>query len=334
MARIKLFTLNVWSGFRYNGLIKLEEYESKETRETRFQGLCAVLREEQPDVIFLNEANPLFDYGNRLAQELGYIALGHMGVAGLRAGRLGFPLNLREGDLILARPSLSPVLIGQKHLGGKGYCGDFFSCHLGNLTQAVLARCMLPDGRPLYACVTHWVAGPAITEANRALLPALAREWGFPQEQVAQAEARMREMNRCKRTEAKRLCDWLAETVPPDAPLIVAGDFNAEAGWPELLVLQEQGFERLVPRGDAYATWDPIHNMNLQTFYAEESRQKQKSLYHQLDALDELVPRDIDHFYARNVPLDGVTDCRVCAAEPYEGVSISDHFALTAGVGV
>ena len=210
MAHIKLFTLNVWSGFRYHGLIRLEEYESKETREKRFQGLCAVLREEQPDVIFLNEANPLFSYGNRLAEELSYVPLGHMGVAGLRAGKLGFPLNLREGDLILARPSLAPKYVGQKHLGGKGYCGNVFSCHFDNLTQAVLVRCMLPEGRPFYACVTHWVAGPAITDENRAKLPLLAKEWGFPAEQIAQAEAKMREMDRCKRMEAQRLCAWLS----------------------------------------------------------------------------------------------------------------------------
>ena len=102
MAHIKLFTLNVWSGFRYHGLIRLEEYETKQVREKRFQGLCAVLRKERPDIVCLNEANPLFSYGKRLAEELGYVPLGHMGVAGLRAGKLGFPLNLREGDLVLA----------------------------------------------------------------------------------------------------------------------------------------------------------------------------------------------------------------------------------------
>lgn len=332
MAHIKLFTLNVWSGFRYHGLIRLEEYETKQVREKRFQGLCAVLRKERPDIVCLNEANPLFSYGKRLAEELGYVPLGHMGVAGLRAGKLGFPLNLREGDLVLASPSLSPQYIGRTHLGGKGYCGNFFSCHFDNLTQAVLVRCMLPEGRPLYVCVTHWVAGPAVTDENRAKLPALAQEWGFPKEQIAQAEVRLWEMERCKRTEATRLCNWLEQTVPPDAPLIVAGDFNAEAGWPELEILRGRGFERLIPREDGYATWDPLHNTNLQTYYTEEAQQRQKSLYHQLDALDELYPRNIDHFYVRNLPLEGAADCRVCATEPYEGVSISDHFALTVSV--
>lgn len=71
MAHIKLFTLNVWSGFRYHGLIRLEEYETKQVREKRFQGLCAVLRKERPDIVCLNEANPLFSYGKRLAEELG-----------------------------------------------------------------------------------------------------------------------------------------------------------------------------------------------------------------------------------------------------------------------
>ena len=96
--------------------------------------------------------------------------------------------------------------------------------------------------------------------------------------------------------------------------------------------MQEGGFTRLIPREDGYATGDPLHNTNLQRYYTEEARQKQKSLYHQLDALDEMAPRNIDHFYVRNLPLNGVTDCRVCAVEPYGGVSISDHFALTASV--
>ena len=139
-------------------------------------------------------------------------------------------------------------------------------------------------------------------------------------------------MERCKRTEATRLCNWLEQTVPPDAPLIGAGDFNAEAGGPELEILRGRGFERLIPREDGYATWDPLHNTNLQTYYTEEAQQRQKSLYHQLDALDELYPRNIDHFYVRNLPLEGAADCRVCATEPYEGVSISDHFALTVSV--
>ena len=332
MARIKLFTLNVWSGFRYRGLIRLEEYEPPETREQRFEGLCAVLQEEQPDIVFLNEANPLFTYGSRLAKRLHYVPLGHMGVAGVRAGRFGFPLNLREGDLILARPTLAPAYQGRVHLGGKGWCGNVFSCHFDNLTQAVLARCTLPDGAPLYACVTHWVAGPAITPENLKKLPELAREWGFPAKQAAQAKEKLRALEHCKLTEAQRLCDWLEKKVPAGVPLIVAGDFNAEAAWPELKLLQKRGFTRLLPQGNGFASWDPAHNTNLQTYYAQEARQKQKSLYHQLDAADELFARDIDHFYVRNIQPGSVSDCRVCATTPWRGRSISDHFALTATV--
>lgn len=334
MQKIKLFTLNVWSGFRYNGLIKLEEYESPETRELRFQGLLKTLKEENPDIIFLNEANPLFDYGKRLAKETGTVMIGHMGVAGVRAGKLGFPLNLREGDLILAKPEFCPTLVGQRHLGGKGYCGNFFSFHFDNLTQAVLTANKLPDGKTLYTCVTHWIAAPAVTEENREKLKALAEEWGFPKEDISPATERLNHINDVKLQEARRLTEWLKETVPTGAPLIIAGDFNAEAHWPELRHLTDDGFARLTPIDNGFTTWDPEHNTNLKEYYYPETTIKQKSLYHQLDAADEMFCRNIDHFFVKNIDVNSLTDCRVCAVEPIEGVSVSDHFAVTATVEI
>mgnify|MGYP000420604222 CR=1 FL=1 len=139
-------------------------------------------------------------------------------------------------------------------------------------------------------------------------------------------------MERCKRTEATRLCNWLEQTVPPDAPLIVAGDFNAEAGWPELEICEGAALS-----GSSRGRMDMRRGIRstiriCKPIIPRKRSRGKKSLYHQLDALDELYPRNIDHFYVRNLPLEGAADCRVCATEPYEGVSISDHFALTVSV--
>ena len=61
METVRVFTLNVWSGFRYNGLIRLEEYESAQIREKRFAGLLHEIERLQPDLLALGELNPLFD---------------------------------------------------------------------------------------------------------------------------------------------------------------------------------------------------------------------------------------------------------------------------------
>lgn len=325
MPSLSFFTLNVWSGFRYNGLVRLEEYETPEIRQTRFKGLCNEIREKNPDVIFLNEANPLFEYAGALEKELGYSWVGHMGVAGVRAFGKGFPLNLREGDLILAKRELGLKYLGHKKLGGAGFCGNSFSFHFDNLTQAVLGSVNV-GGREVYVCCTHWIASPECSEKNKRLLPKLCSEWGFDESEIPKAEARLEKTAQVKLTEAKRLAEWLREKVPDGAPLIVGGDFNAEAHWQELQMLSQSGFKRAEKADLSVCTWDPRFNTNLQEFYVAETQMKQKSLYHQLDALDEMPPRDIDHFFFKNAECHG--DCKIAAEKAFDGRSVSDHFGL------
>lgn len=108
METIRIFTLNVWSGFRYNGLIRLEEYEPPQTREKRFEGLLREIARLEPDLLSLGELNPLFDREAQVHNATGFDSFSHMGVAGVRAGKIGFPLNLREGDGLFARPRCTP----------------------------------------------------------------------------------------------------------------------------------------------------------------------------------------------------------------------------------
>lgn len=327
MSKLKIFTLNVWSGFRYNGLIKLEEYETPEQREKRYRGLCREIKKSDPDVIYLNEVNPMFRYAKRISKELGYDWVGHMGVAGVRAFGAGFPVNLREGDVILAKKKYGLSFCSSRHLGGKGYCGNYFSFHFDNLTQGVLAK-ITADGKDIYLCCTHWIAAPKISEDNFEKLEELCKKWKFDKNEIAAAKEKMMQINETKLTEAQRLCAWLETKVVPDAPLIIGGDFNAEADWNELVYLTEKGYRRIVPKDEGIRTWDPRFNTNLQKYYIDETKIRQKSLYHQLDAEDEIPERNIDHFYVKNIKPSSQDSCCVAAVEKYEGTSISDHHGL------
>lgn len=327
MKELKVFTLNVWSGFRYNGLIKLEEYEAPRVREKRYQGLLKEIRRLDPDVIFLNEVNPMFKYANRLAKELSYDWIGHMGVAGVRAFGFGFPINLREGDVILAKKELNLKFVSQKHLGGKGYCGNYFSFHFDNLTQGVLGK-ITAGGKEVYLCCTHWIAAPCVSEENLGKIEELAEKWKFDKAEIPAAKEKLLRINDVKVGEAKRLTDWLGKKVPGGAPLIVGGDFNAEAHWEELTCLAGRGYRRIEPRDDGIKTWDPRFNTNLRDYYMDETKIKQKSLYHQLDAEDEMPERNIDHFFASDIEQVENEECFVAATEKHGGRSVSDHFGL------
>jgi hypothetical protein len=63
----------------------------------------------------------------------------HVGLGGVRIGPVGLPVNLREGDVILAREDLELEYIGRKALTG-GAVGNFFTFHFGDATQIVAGK--------------------------------------------------------------------------------------------------------------------------------------------------------------------------------------------------
>ena len=150
---LRVVTINVWAGLDYKGSLKMGEYQDRETRDRRTQILIEQLRELDPDVIALNEANKLPRYARMLARELGYDQTCHVGLGGVRAGPLGLPLNLREGDVILARKLLQLEGGGRKQLSG-GPVGNFFTFHFADATQVIGARIQVV-GRKVYVFNTH-----------------------------------------------------------------------------------------------------------------------------------------------------------------------------------
>lgn len=328
---MRIYTLNVWSGFRYNGLIRFEEYESPQVRGKRFEGVLCELERLHPDLVALGELNPLFDRAEQVKSVLGYDSFLHMGVAGVRAGKFGFPLNLREGDGIFAAPALRSEWVGRAHLGGSGWCGNTFSCHFDNLTQALLVRFRTPGGKTGYFCGTHFTAAPNDSAENRRILEQYAAQMHCGHRKMFRAGRKLSDGAAMRRTESNRLLAFLRRHVPEDAPLIVAGDLNAETGWMEIQALLHAGFVDLSPTSPAgKMTWDPRFNTNLSTYYAEDARASFTSPYKKLEATDELTPRNIDHILVRNLPPQGADCCKICADQPYEGLNLSDHFGLFA----
>ena len=94
---LRILDINVWSGLDYKGSIKMGEYETESVREKRYQALLTQIKQLDPDIIGIHEANKLPYYAKRLAEAIGYDVFYHVGVAGVRLGPIGLPCNLREG---------------------------------------------------------------------------------------------------------------------------------------------------------------------------------------------------------------------------------------------
>lgn len=306
---LRVVAINVWSGLDYRGTLAMGEYETDERREARYRALLAQLRGLDPDVVSVHEANPLPRYVDRLAADLGFDAVQHTGLGGVRIGPVGLPWNLREGDAILARPSLGLRDEGRRRLSG-GYVGSFFAFHFTDATQ-VLAASIRANGRRVHVLATHWHAGEA------------------PADSAWRAE------------EAERTLAFV-ERVAGDGPVILLGDFNATVDAPEVRRLLDAGFVDVhgTARGAAARpTWDPTRNRNIREHDPGPGPGASPSVSDEAAAR---APKRIDLVLVRPgreaEPADGaarrgdlrVGDARVVLDAVVDGVHASDHFGVMA----
>ena len=330
MAQILAMTINVWSGLTYKGLFRMGSYEPAQERPKRFEGLISEIKKQDPDIIAINEANPLPCYIEELAIRTGYDCIWHMGVSGLRLGRFGIPTNLREGDAILARKSFGLEFVRQTKLAGRGFVRPSFSIHTDDLTQALLGKVNVKE-KTVYVCVTHWHATlggiDALENAKN-----LAKRFSYTEEEYSRVKRIINEDIRWKMREARNTLRFINRNVPSGSPVILMGDLNAEPDWPEIACLHLNGFREAAPEGPGF-TWDPETSTNLIKYYSDNFDKKYDRLYDHVRAIyEKSFRRSIDYIMVNDhaEPLDS----RLCAHEPFEGGHISDHFGLIADIGI
>lgn len=98
--RLRLLTINAWSGLDYEGFFKFGEYEPEERREKRFTALVAQIQKLDPDIIFVQEANFAGRYARRLAKSVGFTEIHQVVNGGIKLGPIGLPVNFKEGMAI------------------------------------------------------------------------------------------------------------------------------------------------------------------------------------------------------------------------------------------
>ncbi len=153
--KLKILTFNVWSGLDYCGIIKVGEFENIEKRELRFKNLLREIIAVKPDIIFLQEANPVNKYAARLSESLGFDEIHQVCNAGIKIGPFGFPINLQEGIVILADKKLKLRQYDVWKLGGSfGVFGDAVTIHFDESNFALVGKILI-DNSPLYLVNVH-----------------------------------------------------------------------------------------------------------------------------------------------------------------------------------
>ena len=342
-THLRFLTINVWSGLDYEGFFKYGEYESKLRRGQRFDLLLTQIRELDPDVIFLQEANPAGRYARRLADMLDYDQIHKVVNGGIKFGPLGLPVNLKEGLAILARKSLDLHRFAAWKLSGPfGFYGDVLTIHFSESTWA-LAGSIRIGASLLFLVDVHLIAAPPDDEE---FLRGF-REWPDAQnitdEEFRAAAAVVKEKNARRTADARKLADRLRR-LPPGAPVIVAGDFNAEENDPAVRAfIAETGAFDTLGAAETRAgqlneryTWDSEQNENV----AYSSRPvnasgKKRAGNALLDAYDSSIRRRLDYiFLPGDFRPEDILASRIVIRAHVNSVHASDHFGVFADVDI
>ncbi len=331
---LKVLDINVWSGLDYIGTLTMGEYESAAVREKRYQALVKQIKELDPDVIGVHEANKIPGYAKRLAADTGCEAFQHVGVGGVRLGVVGLPWNLREGDAILVKKELNPEFVGRLQLSG-GYVGKWVTFHFADATQ-VLGIKITVNQKPLYVYTTHWHA--SLTDAPEIIEMAkdqVKKGYASPEEYQALL-AEIKAGADWRLTEAQKTLNFIHDTAGNN-PVILMGDFNAESDSLEIQTLIAQGmidtFAHVNTNDLPGYTWDPATNLNQKAHYLNDAPINNTSLMESIQALDKTLSSRIDFIFTgpRDLIDSGqitVKSSRVVMKEIIHGVHASDHYGI------
>lgn len=312
------------------------EYESTTVRRRRYHALIEQINHLQPDIIGVQEANKLPDYADRLAQDLGFEVNYHVGVGGVRLGKVGLPWNLREGDAILTRPSLQAEFAGRQRLSG-GHVGSFFTFHFSDATQ-ILAVKVVNRGKPIFVFATHWHASVLETDQVLNRLQQALSSGEIVQPEHDEIVSRLAAGQAWRRSESEQTLEFIKE-IAGQQPYILLGDFNATEDSEEVALLRRAGAVdafRLCNPDSAGYTWAASSNLNIRQHYLKQPEENQPpDFFTALKRLHEATPKRIDYIFAG--PCDllqefgiSIVSSKVVMNQVVEGVHASDHFGVFA----
>jgi endonuclease/exonuclease/phosphatase family metal-dependent hydrolase len=297
---LRVLTINVWSGSDYQGVWSFGDWESKATREQRYQVLLSQMRSIEPDVLFLQEANPVGQYASRLARALDMEEIHQVCIAGIKFGPVGIPAGFKEGNVILARRDLNLFKVDEWKLsGGPGIYSDAVTVHFDETISSLVGG-IIVDSAVVYLVNNHLRAAPWADTAISDSLAVLQRTGHISPAEYQSVLKRWQAGLALRRTEVHRLLDKLRR-LPAKSPVIVAGDFNALSSSPEIRDFCSQGKFHDTGQPDTSSqnvTWDPFHNTNTTfSYHTADARGHDLDLWNRLGSLGSSRAGRIDYVF-------------------------------------
>ncbi len=333
---LKTLTMNIWSGIDYEGNARMGEYETPEMREARFRILIEGLNAARPDLIALQEVNPVYDRARTLGEELGYDCIYQRVNSGAKIGTSGWPANLDEGLVILAKKDLKLEFVDVWNLGGGiGLFGNHLSIHWSEQRAALVGKIRIGYA-DVYVVNVHLSSAVPDDSVSRSVAHMISSA-KFRDERSVQASVEdcFAEAN-SRAVSVQILLDHM-EKYLSGKPVIMLGDFNADPDQPEIDRLTKEG--RLIDAAattgsGSLMTWDPETNTNTRfSVQLTDARGDTLGVAGRLAAWYDTKPRRIDYIFVNNQwQRNEVQSSGLFLHRPVDGQFASDHFGVLATI--
>ncbi len=332
---MRVLNINAWAGLNYQGIVNAGRCEPAGNRAARYRVLTSQAAELDPDILVVQEANKLPAFARRLGRDLDMDWVARVGLSGIGLDPVILPMNLRQGDAILARRGLRLRYIGRRRLSG-GYCGRWFSFNWVDASQIICGRI---DGHPdipgpVFVFATHWRSSPYLNYLNA--IDRFADTFSATPEQIAYAVREIREGADERMRQARNSLDFIDQVAGSD-PCLLVGDFNAGPDKPEVAYLRDNGgfkdsYDAAPHHGEKCLSWNPQANTNQANYYGGQyipcRRSSKKYLYFRMFEDFNRQARRIDYILFRGrVQADSH---QLAMNRALNGIHTSDHFGVVA----
>ena len=342
----RVLTYNTLHGLK-TGRYWVNLDESRLQHQARFELQVKQLAHDQPDLVFLQEVNPLPKRAEAYVEALRvrgleYSTVHQVDVCGWRLGKhLALITELNNGLVLLAKAPLSLRKIEGLKLSGFGTCHSTWGFQLGELRYALIGEISLHNRKYLLANVHlhSGIEGDAhfLAQLSRAHHQGRLRHYAHLKTVLSNDQRERLDELRTLMHELQRL-----NTHDDYAGLIIAGDFNFEPSSPEYVEVKNLGLMDTYARTRQslfLATYDPTTDVlsaegiteaprTLKPFLMKESRSDQEAITGE-DKKNIGRPRRIDFIFGLSfLPEACVTQERFGLQTSARGLAASDHYGV------
>ena len=273
MSRFSVLTYNTLHGLEV-GRYSVRPGESEEEHATRLAIQIKQMAAAAPDLMLLQEVNPLPDtalvYVNGLKKSgLDYDEVHQVDACGVRLiGNVAVIPGLNNGLVVLAKAPLRVrKLEGLKLSGGMGGCRDSTGVQFGELRYALIAEVENPViKKKLLAVSLHLHSGIERDEYFTERIIVGQLQGRIPKEGEAQQVLAALAEDRERRIEELRILVQKLRTLQTEGHyvgVVIGGDFNFEPDSPEYRALYDAGLRdtyMLARRTGELHSYDPTSN--------------------------------------------------------------------------